>query len=29
MAYGNGDKTLLRKALPVGSANIDTLSLPA
>jgi hypothetical protein len=29
MAYGNGDKTLLRKALPVGSANIDTISLPA
>ena len=29
MAYGNGDKKLLRKALPAGSASLDTTSLPA
>ena len=29
MAYGNGDKKLLRKALPAGSASLDTASLTA
>ena len=28
MAYGNGDKKLLRKALPVGNASLDMASLP-